>query len=97
MEHKGGFVYITFNKKNGTLYTGVTSDLIRRMYEHKNKIFKGFTYRYNADKLGYYEYYDDIRTAIEREKVIKGKVRSYKLDLLETMNPNWLDLTDELE
>ena len=97
MKRKGGFVYLTFSKKNGTIYTGVTSDIIRRMYEHKNKIFKGFTNRYNADKLAYYEYYEDIRTAIAREKSIKGKVRQYKLDLIEAYNPEWLDLTDDLE
>ena len=97
MRRKGGFVYLTFSKKNGTIYTGVTYDIIRRMYEHKNKIFKGFTYRYNVDKLGYYEYYEDINTAIAREKAIKDRSRKYKLNLIESYNPEWLDLTDELE
>lgn len=60
-----GYVYILFNKKNGTLYVGVTSNLVKRIYEHKNKFVAGFTKRYNIDKLGYYEIFDDISTAIE--------------------------------
>ena len=65
------YVYILFSKKNGTLYVGVTTDLVKRVYEHKNKFVEGFTKRYNVDKLGYYEIYEDIEKAIEREKKLK--------------------------
>ncbi|WP_300731880.1 GIY-YIG nuclease family protein [uncultured Helicobacter sp.] len=81
-----------FSKANGTLYTGVTSDLPKRIYEHKNKITKGFSAKYNVDKLGYYEIYDDIKDAIAREKQIKAGSRQKKLDLIESFNPQWEDL-----
>jgi len=87
-----GYVYILFNKRNGTLYIGVTSDLIKRIYEHKNKLADGFTKRYSVDKLGYYEVYEDIIIAIEREKKLKNTSRKKKLDLIETNNPDWNDL-----
>lgn len=86
------YVYILFSKKNGTLYVGVTADLVKRVYEHKNKFVEGFTKRYNVDKLGYYEIYDGILTAIEREKRLKGASRKKKLELIEINNPNWFDL-----
>ncbi len=86
------YVYILFSKKNGTLYVGVTTDLVKRVYEHKNKFVEGFTKRYNVDKLGYYEIYDGILTAIEREKRLKGTSRKKKLELIEINNPNWFDL-----
>ena len=89
---KQGFVYILFNKRNGTLYTGVTSDLIKRIDEHKNKVVSGFSKKYGTDKLGYYEIFDDINFAIEREKQIKAGSRKKKLDLIESINPNWEDL-----
>ena len=89
---KQGYVYILFNKRNGTLYTGVTSDLIRRMYEHKNKLVEGFTKTYSVDKLGYYEISDSVETAILREKQIKAGSRKNKLKLIESINPNWNDL-----
>ena len=85
-----------FNSRNGTLYTGVTNNLIRRIYEHKNKLVAGFTKKYNIDKLGYYEIYTDIIDAIKREKQIKGGSRKAKLKLIETMNPNWEDLYNQL-
>ena len=85
-----------FNKRNGTLYVGVTSDLIKRVYEHKNKFVEGFSKKYETDKLGYYEMTDSILSAIEREKFIKGKKRQYKLDLIETFNPEWNDLYDDI-
>lgn len=91
-----GYVYILFNKRNGTLYVGVTSDLVKRVYEHKSKFVEGFTKKYNVDKLGYYEICDNIETAIEREKKLKGASRKKKLDLIETNNPNWLDLYKEI-
>ena len=89
---KKGYVYILFNKKNGTLYIGVTSNLVKRVYEHKNKFVEGFTKNYNVDKLGYYEVYENIETAIIREKQIKGGSRKNKLKLIESINPNWEDL-----
>ena len=85
-----------FFKANGTLYTGVTSDLPKRIYEHKNKITKGFSAKYNVDKLGYYEIYDDIKDAIAREKQIKAGSRQKKLDLIESFNPQWEDLYESL-
>ena len=86
------YIYILFNKRNGTLYTGVTSDLIKRVYEHKNKLVEGFTKKYNVDKLGYYEIFIDISEAIKREKQIKGGSRAAKLKLIESINPNCNDL-----
>ncbi len=91
-----GYVYILFSKKNGTLYVGVTANLIKRIYEHKNKFVKSFTQKYNIDKLGYYEEFQDISTAIEREKKLKGVSRKKKLELIETNNPEWLDLYYEI-
>jgi len=93
---KQGYVYILFNKKNGTLYTGVTSNLIKRVYEHRNKLVKGFTSQYNVDKLGYYEVYKLVISAIEREKKIKGGSRKKKIELIESMNPHWIDLYDSI-
>ena len=86
------YVYILFNKRNGTLYTGVTSNLKLRVYEHKNKINKGFTEKYNVNKLGYFEEYEDIGLAIAREKNIKAGSRKNKIRLIESINPNWEDL-----
>ncbi|MDR0490896.1 MAG: GIY-YIG nuclease family protein [Oscillospiraceae bacterium] len=91
---KRGYVYILFNRKNGTLYTGVTSDILKRVYQHKNKLNDGFTKKYNIDKLGYYEMHMNIASAIEREKQIKGGSRKSKLALIEGMNPEWKDLYD---
>ncbi len=89
---KKGFVYILFSEKNGTLYTGVTSNLIKRVYEHKQKLVDGFTKKYNVDKLGYFEIYESIEQAIEREKQIKAGSRKKKIDLIEKENPSWKDL-----
>ena len=77
------FVYILFSKRNGTLYVGVTSDLVKRIWKHKNHVVQGYTDKYNVDKLGYYEIYNDINAAITREKQIKSKIRSYKIDLID--------------
>ena len=93
---KQGYIYILFNKRNGTLYVGVTSNLIKRVYEHKNKLADGFTKRYNVDKLGYYEIASTIEGAIIREKQIKGGSRNKKLALIEGVNPNWNDLYNEI-
>ena len=90
------FVYILFSERNGTLYVGVTNDLKRRIYEHKNKIFKGFTEKYGVDKLGYFEVFESIESAILREKQLKGGSRKQKLALIESINPNWIDLYDEI-
>jgi putative endonuclease len=81
------------SNKSGTLYTGVTDDLERRLYEHKNKLIEGFTKRYNINKLMYFESGSDISSAIEREKQIKGMLRDKKLDLIKTMNPTYEDLS----
>ena len=93
---KHGYVYILFNKRNGTLYTGVTTHLARRVYEHKSKLGDGFTQKYSVDKLGYYEAHTSILSAIEREKQIKSGSRAAKLALIEGMNPAWTDLYDTL-
>ena len=88
------YVYIMTNKSR-TLYTGVTNDLIRRVYEHKNKIIKGFTSRYNITMLVFYETYSSIHLAIEREKQIKGWLRKKKIALIDSVNPEWNDLCEE--
>lgn len=90
------YVYIMFNKKCGTLYIGVTTDIIRRVYEHKNKILKGFTSKYNLDKLAYYEVFEDIENAIFREKQLKAGNRENKIKLIEKLNPYWKDLSESL-
>jgi len=84
---------MTNNSK--TLYIGVTDNLERRVYEHKNKLIEGFTKKYNITKLAYYEMTNDVQSAIEREKQIKGWLRRKKIDLIEAMNPKWTDLSEE--
>jgi putative endonuclease len=81
------------NRKRGILYTGVTNDLVRRVYEHKNKLVKGFTSQYNTMLLAYYEETPDVVTAIGREKEIKGWLRIKKIDLIESVNTGWSDLS----
>ena len=93
---KNGYVYILTNKKNGTLYIGVTSNLPKRIWEHKNKCIDSFTKKYNLNKLVYYEAFDDIENAINREKELKGKLRQKKIDLINSINPDWLDLYDNI-
>ena len=85
------------NKRNNVLYTGITSDLIKRVYEHKNKLVKGFTSKYNVNKLVYFEEFGDVEEAIVREKQIKGWLRSRKLNLIKGTNPTFKDLSEELE
>lgn len=92
MNNKQYYVYILFNKKNGTLYTGVTNNLAKRVWEHKNKVVEGFTKKYSVNKLGHYEVCEDINSAIAREKQLKGGNRKTKLELIELNNPNWQDL-----
>jgi putative endonuclease len=84
------------NKPNGTLYIGVTSDLIKRVYEHKNNLQDGFSKKYNIKKLVYYEVFDDINEAIKREKQLKKWNRDWKVDLIESVNREWKDLYDEI-
>jgi len=86
------YVYIATNKTNTVLYTGVSNDLIRRMYQHKEKLVDGFTKKYNIIKLVYYEEFDDVISAIEREKQLKGGARKKKIDLIEIFNPSYEDL-----
>ena len=93
---KKGYTYILFNKRKGTLYVGVTSDLKKRVAQHKNKDYDGFTKKYGVDKLGYFEEHSSIRLAIEREKKLKKFTRSHKINLIELFNPNWKDLFFEL-
>ena len=90
------YVYILASKRNGTLYIGVTSNLIKRVYEHKNNIIEGFTKKYNIHKLVYYEISNDIESAIRREKQLKKWNRKWKLELIEKNNPEWRDLYSEL-
>lgn len=91
------YTYLTMNKNNTVIYTGVTNDISRRAYEHKQKInSKSFTARYNVDKLVYYETFDNIGDAITREKQIKGWRRWKKVKLIKTINPELKDLYDEL-
>ena len=95
--NKGGFVYIMTNKNNTVLYTGVTSNLMKRVYEHKTKLFaKSFTYKYNVNKLVYYEEHNIIEKAIEREKQIKAGSRAKKTNLIKSMNPEWDDLFENV-
>jgi putative endonuclease len=86
------YVYIMTNIHNTVLYTGITSHLERRVYEHKEKLVDGFTKKYNVTKLVYYEVYEDPENAISREKQIKGGSRQKKIDLINTVNREWLDL-----
>ncbi len=86
------YVYLIANDKKGTIYIGVTNDLERRVLEHKESINKGFSSKYKTNKLVYYESYNDIAEAIEREKQLKKWNRRWKLDLIERDNPNWEDL-----
>jgi putative endonuclease len=89
---KQAFVYILASKKNGTLYTGVASDLERRMFEHKRHLIEGFTSRYNVTRLVWYAQGEDIASAISLEKKIKHRKRQWKIDLIEKSNPDWVDL-----
>ena len=93
---QGGWVYIMTNRPNGTLYVGVTSDLARRAWEHREGVADGFTKRYGLKQLVYAERYDDIRTAIQREKTLKHWPRAWKVKLILTDNPDWDDLYERL-
>jgi putative endonuclease len=92
----GGYVYIMTNGRDGTLYIGVTSNLSRRIHEHREGQTEGFTKRYALNRLVYYEVFDDIRTAIQREKTLKHWPRVWKLALIQEVNPDWNDLYEIL-
>ncbi|MCU0593153.1 MAG: GIY-YIG nuclease family protein [Desulfobacterales bacterium] len=89
-------VYILASRRNGTLYVGVTSDLVKRVWEHKNDMVKGFTQRYGVHTLVWYEPHETMISAISREKAIKGWKRRWKLELIERSNPEWRDLYADL-
>ena len=95
MEHQY-YVYLLTNKNNTVIYTGVTNDLKRRVYEHKEKMVDGFTKKYNVSKLVYFEATNDINSAIQREKQIKAGSRQKKIDLINSTNKDWKDLYDEI-
>jgi putative endonuclease len=90
------YIYILTNQYNTVFYVGVTNNLIRRVYEHKNKLVKGFTSKYNLNKLVYYEVFSDVRDAIYREKQIKSWNRKKKIEMIEKFNPEWKDLYEEI-
>ncbi len=91
----GGYVYILASGKNGTLYIGVTNDIKRRVWEHREKLNKGFTNKYNVTQLVYFEQHQDIVSAIEREKHMKAWKRAWKIELIEKDNPGWRDLYND--
>ena len=93
---KPGYVYILCSKRNGTLYIGVTSDLVKRVYQHRTEVTGGFTSKYHVKRLVYFEAHDDIAAAIAREKAMKKWRRKWKLDLIEEINPDWRDLYAEI-
>ena len=93
---KNYYIYIMANKTNTTIYIGVTGNLIKRVWEHKNKLVGDFTKRYNVNKLVYYEETTDVNSAIAREKQLKGWNRAKKNKLIESINPNWNDLYDDI-
>ncbi|MFA6215638.1 MAG: GIY-YIG nuclease family protein [Patescibacteria group bacterium] len=95
MREKAYYVYLMTNKANNVIYTGVANDLERRVYEHKNKLIEGFTSKYNANKLVYFEETDDIGEAIKREKQIEGGSRQDKINLINVGNPKWEDLSKD--
>lgn len=89
---KNYYVYIVTSQKNGTLYTGITSDIARRTWEHREKIINGFSSKYNTKRLVYVETYNDVAEAIKREKNIKAWKRAWKIEAIEKQNPEWNDL-----
>ena len=91
---KNPCIYIMAPRKNGTIYTGVTSDLMKRVWEHKNNVFKGFTSQYSVRRLVYFDDVGDMQSAFNREKQIKGWLRKKKIALIESMNPEWNDLSE---
>jgi len=96
MKSKAGYIYILTNKINHVLYVGECVDLIDRVYEHKEKLVKGFTAKYNVNKLVYYEVYETLVEAIQREKHLKNWKREWKIELIKKMNPMFKDLYQDL-
>ena len=96
MRQHNYYTYVMASARNGTLYIGVTSDLVKRVYEHREGLIEGFTKKYNVKNLVYFEYYSDIENAIKREKKMKRLYRKEKLDLIESCNPGWKDLYFEI-
>ena len=90
------YVYILASRKNGTLYIGVTNDLVRRAYDHRNDAIEGFTKKYSVHTLVYYEPYTDVRDALTREKRLKKWKRQWKINLIESTNPDWKDLYPQI-
>jgi putative endonuclease len=93
---KNFYVYILCSKRNGTLYIGVTSDLVKRVYEHKNNLIDGFTKKYKVHRLVWYEIHESAESAITREKQLKKWKRVWKLKLIEKNNPKWIDLYEDI-
>ena len=91
---KKSYIYFMTNKNNTVIYIGITSNLLKRIYQHKNKIYEGFTSKYSVDKLVYYEEFEDITLAISREKQLKSGNRHRKEQLILETNPNWIDLAE---
>ncbi len=96
MNEKQPAIYFLSNKKDGSIYTGVTSNLIKRVYDHKYADTNGYTKKYNCKKLVYFEIYDDMYEAIKREKRLKNYLRDWKIELIERDNPDWNDLYDTI-
>jgi putative endonuclease len=94
---KKGYLYILASRRNGTLYVGVTSDLVKRIEEHRQKLVDGFTKKYEVTNLVYFETFEDIREAIIREKQIKGWTRKWKTELIQSNNPYWHDLYEDIQ
>ena len=89
------YIYILTNKYNKVIYTGVTNNLVRRMFEHRNRLVDGFSSKYNLTKLVYYESTEDVETAIKREKQLKNWHRDWKINLINRLNPEWRDLSED--
>ena len=96
MKNHNYYIYILASKKNGTLYIGMTNNLLRRIYEHRNCTLEGFTKKYGIKKLVYFEHTQDVNAAILREKQLKKWKREWKIRIIEEMNPDWNDLYDEI-
>src|SRR4051812_42981686 len=94
--YKQYYLYILASKRNGTLYIGVTANLVKRVFEHKSNLVEGFTKKYNIHNLVYYEVFTDINNAIQREKNIKKWNRNWKIKLINTKNPEWNDLYEDI-
>ncbi len=90
------YIYILASKRNGTLYIGITNDIVKRIWEHKEKLVQGFTKKYDVDILVYFEQFTDVKDALKREKALKKWNRRWKLELIEEKNPNWNDLYNDL-